>query len=174
MHRSWLLVLALLLISAPAVSQSTSSDSGGTQALVAEVRQLRKDLQSTNGYALKAQVLLYYLQVQEATVARVSQHLNDVRSKHAAIQEHQRQLVSTMKYYEKIADDSAASPAQQKEAQQQVSSIKTELPSVAAQEQQEQTAEMEAEEQLRAEQAKLGGLEDRVDRLEKEFGSNPQ
>jgi hypothetical protein len=33
---------------------------------------------------------------------------------------------------------------------------------------------MEAEEQLRAEQAKLGGLEDRVDRLEKELGSNPQ
>src|SRR5438445_11569029 len=173
MHRSWLLVPGLLLISAPAVSQSTSSDSEGMQALVAEVRQLRKDLQSTNGYALKAQVLLYRLQVQEAAVARVSQHLNDVRSKLAAIQERQRQLVGTMKYYEKIADDSGASPAQQKEAQQQVSSIKTELPSVAAQEQQAQTAEMEAEEQLRAEQAKLDGLEDRVDRLEKELNGNP-
>ena len=174
MHRSWLLVLGLLLISAPAVSQSTSSDSGGMQALVAEVRQLRKDLQTTNGYALKAQVLLYRLQVQEATVARVSQHLNDVRSKLAGIQEHERQLASTMKYYEKIAEESAATPAQQKEAEQQVSSIKTELPSVAAQEQQAQTAEMEAEEQLRAEQAKLGSLEDRVDRLEKELGSNRQ
>ncbi|HEV2197013.1 MAG TPA: hypothetical protein VGR55_15615 [Candidatus Acidoferrum sp.] len=173
MHRSWLLILVLLLVSAPAVSQSTPSDSEGMQALVAEVRQLRKDLQTTNGYALKAQVLLYRLQVQEATVARVSQHLNDVRSKLAAVQERQRQLVGTMKYYEKIADDSAATPAQQKEAQQQVSSIKTELPSVAAQEQQAQTAEMEAEEQLRAEQAKLGSLEDRADRLEKELGSNP-
>lgn len=78
-----------------------------------------------------------------------------------------------MKYYEKIADDSQASPAEQKEAQQQVSSIKTELPSVAAQEQQAQTAEMEAEEQLRTEQAKLSALEDRVDRLEKDLGSNP-
>jgi len=173
MHRSWLLVLCLLLISAPAVSQSTSSDCAGMQALVAEVRQLRKDLQTTNGYALKAQVLLYRLQVQEATVARVSQHLSDVRSKLAGTQEHQRQLAGAMKYYEKIADDSGATPAQQKEAQQQVSSIKTELQSVAAQEQQEQTAEMEAEEQLRAEQAKLGSLEDRVDRLEKELGSNP-
>jgi chromosome segregation ATPase len=144
------------------------------QALVAEVRQLRKDLQTTNGYALKAQVLLYRLQIQEATVARVSQHLNDVRSKLAGTEEHQRQLASTMKYYEKIADNSEASPAQQKEAQQQVSSLKTELQSVAAQEQQEQTTEMEAEEQLRIEQAKLGSLEERVDRLEKELGSNPQ
>lgn len=174
MHRSWLLFLGLILISAPAVSQSTSSDSAGMQALVAEVRQLRKDLQTTNAYAFKAQVLLNRLQVQEATVARVSQHLNDVRSKLAAIQEHQGHLTSTMKYYEKIANDSEASTTQQKEAQQQVSSCKTELQSVAAQEQQAQTAEMEADEQRRAEQAKLGSLEDRVDRLEKELGSNPQ
>jgi chromosome segregation ATPase len=173
MSRPWVFVLCFLLFSASGLGQSTSSESQGMQALVAEVRQLRQDLHTTNGYALKAQVLLYRLQVQEATVARVSQHLNDVRSKLAAIQEHQRQLVGTMKYYEKIADDSEASPAQQKEAQQQVSSIKTELPSVAAQEQQAQTAEMEAEEQLRAEQAKLDGLEDRVDRLEKELNGNP-
>jgi hypothetical protein len=33
---------------------------------------------------------------------------------------------------------------------------------------------MKAEDQPRAEQAKLGALEDRVDRLEKELGSNPQ
>src|SRR5207302_1524810 len=158
MSRPWVFVLCFLLFSASGLGQSTSSESQGMQALVAEVRQLREDLHTTNGYALKAQVLLYRLQVQEATVARVSQHLNDVRSKLAAIQEHQRQLVGTMKYYEKIADDSEASPAQQKEAQQQVSTIKTELPSVAAQEQQAQTAEMEAEEQLRAEQAKLDGL----------------
>ena len=174
MHRSWFFALSFLFLSASGLGQSTSSDSEGMQALVAEVRQLRKDLQTSNGYALKAQVLLYRLQVQEATVARVSQHLNDVRSKLAGIQEHQRQLASAMKYYEKTADDSEASPARQKEAQQQVSSIKTELQSVAAQEQQAQTAEMEAEEQLRAEQAKLDSLEDRVDRLEKELGSNSQ
>ena len=173
MHRSWFFALSFLFLSASGLGQSTSSESQGMQALVAEVRELRKDLQTTNGYALKAQVLLYRLQVQEATVARVSQHLNDVRSKLAAVQEHQRQLVGALKYYEKIADDSAATPTQQKEAQQQVSSIKTELPSVGAQEQQAQTAEMEAEEQLRAEQAKLGSLEDRADRLEKELGSNP-
>src|SRR5207249_276992 len=117
MSRPLVFVLCFLLFSASGLGQSTSSESQGMQALVAEVRQLREDLHTTNGYALKAQVLLYRLQVQEATVARVSQHLNDVRSKLAAIQEHQRQLVGTMKYYEKIADDSEASPAQQKEAQ---------------------------------------------------------
>jgi hypothetical protein len=33
---------------------------------------------------------------------------------------------------------------------------------------------MEAEEQLRTEQARLAGLEDRIERLEKDLGSNLQ
>src|SRR5205807_8070394 len=128
MSRPWVFVLCFLLFSASGLGQSTSSESQGMQALVAEVRQLREDLHTTNGYALKAQVLLYRLQVQEATVPRAPQHLNDVRSKLAAIQEHQRQLVDTMKYHEKIADDSQCSPAQQKQVQQHASSTTTEPP----------------------------------------------
>ena len=54
---------------------------------MAEVRQLRKDLQSTNGSALKAQILLSRLQDQEGAVARLSQHLEDVRSKLADTQD---------------------------------------------------------------------------------------
>jgi hypothetical protein len=143
------------------------------QALVAEVRQLRKDLQTTNGYALKAQILLYRLQVQEATVARVSQHLSDLRSKLTETQRHRRDVAASLKHFEELTDDSEISPATRKEVQREISGKKSELESLAAEEQQRQTAEMEAEEQLRAEQAKLSGLEDRVDRLEKELGSNP-
>src|SRR6266436_7830537 len=173
MHRSWLLVLGLLLISAPAVSQSTSSDSGGVQALVAEVRQLRKDLQTTNGYALKAQVLLYRLQVQEATVARVSQHLNDTRSRLDETQRHRRDVAASLKRNEEFADNNEASTADRKAVQSEISRLKAELENLAGEEQQRQTAEMEANEQLRAEQAKLSGLEERVDRLEKELDGNP-
>jgi chromosome segregation ATPase len=143
------------------------------QALVAEVRQLRKDLQTTNGYALKAQILLYRLQVQEATVARVSQYLSDLRSKLTETQRHRRDVAAALKHFEELTDDSEISPAARKEVQREISGKKSELESLAAEEQQRQTAEMEAEEQLRAEQAKLSGLEDRVDRLEKELGSNP-
>ena len=50
------------------------------QALVAEVRQLRKDLQASNGNALKAQILLSRLQFQEEAVARASERLNDARN----------------------------------------------------------------------------------------------
>jgi hypothetical protein len=59
----------------------------GHAGMVAEVRQLGKDLQITNGNALKVQVLLYRLQVQEAIVAHVSEHLDDCRSRLADIGE---------------------------------------------------------------------------------------
>jgi hypothetical protein len=54
MHRAWLVILGLLLISAPSFSQSTSQDSQTLQALLAEVRQLRHDLQTTTLAAQKA------------------------------------------------------------------------------------------------------------------------
>src|SRR5258708_8228950 len=97
MRRTWFFVLCFLLLSVSSLAQSTPTESQGMQALVTEVRQLRKDLQASNGYALKAQILLYRLQVQEATVARVSQHLNDVRSQLAQKQGHHQHLPAFLK-----------------------------------------------------------------------------
>ena len=172
MRRTWF-VLCFLLLPVSSLAQSASSESQGMQALVAEVRQLRKDLQASNGYALKAQLLFYRLQVQEATVARASQYLNDERSKLAQTQEHRRAMAATLKRTEELADNSDASPADRKEVQREVSRLRAELENLAGEEQQRQAAEMEANEQLRTEQAKLSGLEDRVDRLEKELDGNP-
>jgi len=76
MRRVWLFVFSVcfLLFCASALGQSPSSEQG-MQALVAEVRQLRRELQASNGNALKAQILLSRLQIQEAAVARASERL---------------------------------------------------------------------------------------------------
>jgi cell division protein FtsB len=81
-----------------------------------------------------------------------------------------------LKRNEELDNSGAAeiSPADRKQIQFDISRLKIELENLTAEEQQRQTSEMEAEQQLRTEQAKLGALEDRVDRLEKELGSNPQ
>ncbi len=168
-----MVVVFLLFLSEAGLGQSTSNDSQGMQALVAEVHQLRKDLQVTHGYDLKAHILLYRLQVQEATVGRVAQHLNDLRSRLAETQGHRRDVAASLKRLEESLDSTEISPADRKQVQWEISAKKSELESLAAEEQQRQSAEMEAEEQLRTEEAKLGGLEDRVDRLEKELDSNP-
>lgn len=172
MRRSLLFILCFLFLSASGLCQSTATESLGMQALVAEVHQLRKDLQTTNANALRVQLLLYRLQAQEATVRRASEHLNEARARLAGTQRRREEVTATLKRFEESIDNAELSPADRKQVQQEGSRNKAELESLAAEEQQRQTAEMEAEEQLRAEQAKLSGLEDRVDRLEKEL-ENP-
>lgn len=167
----WIVPVGLLLLSAPCLGQSTS-DGSQMQALVQEVRLLRKDLQTANGNALKAQLLLNRLQLQQAAVARLSDRLSEARGRLADMQRHRTEVAGTLKQFEDSLDNTDISPQDRKQIQYEISRNKTELENLATEEQQRQTAQMEAEEQLRTGQAKLDELESRVDRLEKEL-ENP-
>jgi len=173
MRRFWLFVFSVCFLSfcASTLGQSPSSEQG-MQALVAEVRQLRKDLQASNGNALKAQILLQRLQFQEAAVARASERLNDARGRLAATQRHRAEVADTSRRFAELLENTETSSEDRQRFQGEISAKKQELEALAAVEQQQQAAEMEAEEQLRTEQAKLNELEERVDRLEKNL-DNP-
>ncbi len=112
---------------APALGQTTSSNSEGMQALVAEIRQLRKDLQTTNGYALKTQILLYRLQVQEATVRLVGQHPKALRSQLAETQKQRWDVAAALKREEESSDHTEISPADRKQIQWEISGNKSVL-----------------------------------------------
>ena len=171
--RTWLFGLCLLFVSASGLGQSTATESQGMQALVAEVRQLRMDLQATNRNALKAEVLFRHLQFQQAAVAQVSARLNNAREGITDIQRRRAAVAATLKQLQGSLDSTERPPADQKQTEDFISTNKAELELLATQEQQRQADEMEAEEQLRTEQAKLNDLEERVDRLEKALESNP-
>lgn len=174
MCRTWVFVFSVcfLLLCTSGLGQSTSNESQGMQALVAEVRQLRNDLQATNGYALQAQVLFYRLQFQQATVTRVSGRLSDARGRIFDIQRRRAQVAAILKQFEESLDSTEPSPADRKQIEGLIETNKAELESLATEEQQRQAAQMDAEEQMRVEQAKLNELEERVDRLEKDL-DNP-
>jgi DNA repair exonuclease SbcCD ATPase subunit len=167
MQRSTFLVLGLFIISTPALSQTTSTDSQTLQALPAEVRQLRQDLQTTTVAAQRAQILLYRLQVQEAAVSRASQHLADARAKLAETQSARTKLAAQIKSSEDFVHNTENPPAGRKQIEGWLPQGKARLESLESEEQQRQTREIEAEEQRRMEQAKLGGLQDRLDQIEK-------
>jgi hypothetical protein len=69
MKRLSFVPLALLLAS-PAFAQSNPTDSETLKALLAEVRLLRHDLQTTTVAAQRSQILVYRAQAQESVVAR--------------------------------------------------------------------------------------------------------
>ncbi len=139
MRRPLLLVPSLLLISMPVFGQSASNDSQTLQALLAEVRQLRHDLQTTTVAAQRAQILIYRVQAQESVVRRMQERVDDARSRLA-----------------------------------QVRFIKVRFDADANKEGEIQATITDAEDRLRMEQAKLGGLQDQLDRLDKTLESAGQ
>src|SRR6266436_6135774 len=160
------LPLGLLLVSS-ALAQTNPSDSDTLKALLAEVRLLRHDLQTTTIAAQRAQILVYRAQAQESVVRRMQERVDDTRSKLAQIQSEQRNRASTMKQIEERRRQSETTTTAQKELEEMLAQIKARFDADANKEQEAQAKLIESEEQLRLEQAKLAGLQDQLDRLEK-------
>ena len=180
MHRPLLLVPSLLLISMPVFGQSVSSDSQTLQSLLAEVRQLRHDLQTTTVAAQRAQILIYRVQAQESVVRRMRDRVDDARSKLAQIRFEQESRAATIKRIEEKRSHTETPAAEQKDLEDSLSQVKARLDAGANTEQETQATLTEAEVQVRVEQAKLGELQDQLDRLDKtlenssrQAGSNP-
>jgi chromosome segregation ATPase len=167
MHRSCFLIPVFLLIPAPVYGQSNSTDSQTLQALLAEVRQLHHDLQTTTIAAQRAQILLYRLQGQEAIVARASQRLDDARARLVEVQSNRTKLTADIKKYEELVSQTENSPTDRKQIEDLLPQLKAKLAAFENEEQQRQTREIEAEDELRTERAKLGELQVQLDRLEK-------
>jgi chromosome segregation ATPase len=175
MKRLSLLPLALLLATT-AFAQTNSDDSDTLKSLLSEVRLLRQDLRTTTVAAQRAQILVYRAQAQESVVRRIQERVDDTRSKLAQIQTEQRNRASSLKQIEEKRSRSETTTAEQKELEGMLAQIKARFDTEANKEQETQAKLIESEEQLRLEQAKLGGLQDQLDRLEKllESSGNPK
>jgi chromosome segregation ATPase len=167
MNRSPLFVLGLLLFSTVCFGPTTPSDSQTLQALLSEVRQLRQDLQTTIIAAQRAQILIYRLQGQEAAVTRASQRLDEAREKLARIQDERKHVATDVKQHEDFISNTENPPTQRKEVEGALPRVKTRLESLENEEQQRQAREIEADQQLRAEEVRLSDLRDQLDRLDK-------
>ena len=167
MNRSGLFELGLLLFSTVCFGQTTAGDSQTLQALLSEVRQLRQDLQTTTIAGQRAQILIYRLQGQEAAVARASQRLEEAREKLARTQDERKHVAADVKQQEEFISNMENPAAERKEVERMLFQSKTRIESLDSQEQQLQTREIDAEQQLRAEEVRLSDLRDQLDRLDK-------
>ncbi len=170
MRRSWFLVLGLLLTSSAAFGQTSSAESQTLQALLAEVRQLRRDLQTTTATAQRVQILLFRLQVQEAAVARMERRLDDAHSNLTQTQFELKRLASEIKLREEMQNNTQ-NPVERRELEEVLPKLKAELESLRSTEQQLQARESEAEQELRVEGAKLTALHGQLEMLDKSLES---
>jgi hypothetical protein len=166
MHRLFLLALGFLLASTVSVGQTAPADSQTLQALLVEVRQLRKDLQTTTVASQRVQILLYRMQLQQSAVARAQSRLDDVNAKLVEARAGVRHFTSETERAEAGLKDSQVS-ANGKENENMLARLKGELESQKAAGQEWETKEVEAVQELRAEEAKLVALQEQFDQLDK-------
>jgi DNA repair exonuclease SbcCD ATPase subunit len=169
MRRACVLFLVVFGIPVAIFGQAASSDSQSLQALLTEVREFRQELRISLARMQSAQIFLSRLQTQQAAVTRASERLNDARSKLADAQTHQKDVRNNLKRFEDALSDEQ-NPAQQKELRDRINISKAELENSTYVEQC-QAAEIDAEQQLRAEQDKLNVLETQLDELVRKLGN---
>jgi DNA repair exonuclease SbcCD ATPase subunit len=163
MRQTFLLILLVAGIPSATLGQAPASDAETLRALLTEVRELRRDLRVSLARIQVVQILLSRLQTQQAVVTRASDRLNDVRSKLADAQNHQKDVRTNLKRLED-ALGAEQNPEQQKELRDRINNAKSELEESTYVEQY-QSAEADADQQLRIEQEKLNALETQLDDL---------
>jgi len=165
MRRSAVLALSLLVFSSPALGQAPPTDSQTLQALLAEIRQLRQDLQTSAIAARRAQILIYRLHAQEAAVAHTSQQLEEAKSSLEQFRARRKYQEFQIKQYEGMRDR-AENAAQRQQFEDAIAQLKAQMEAMVPEEQEAQTKETESKQQSRIEQAKLDQLQDELDRLD--------
>jgi chromosome segregation ATPase len=169
MLRFWLSTAAFFFGLVPGWGQSPATDSQNLQALLTEVRQLRRDLQTVAIVSQRSHILIFHLQVAETAVRYAQDRADTFRNELERVQTDRKRQAEEIKRVEEAKDSSDTPAAQQKELESALLDMKAKYDST--EEQDLQTKLNEAEEQLRTEQAKLNVLEDQLSALEKSLES---
>jgi chromosome segregation ATPase len=156
---------SFFLFSSSAFGQATPTESQTLQAVLAEIRQLRQDLQTSAIAARRAQILIYRLRVQEDAVANASQRLDEAKSSIEQLRANRKYHESEIKRYEEMKDR-PENAAQRKQFEDAITEFKAQIEALLHEEQEAQMRETELEQQSRIEQAKLEQLDGELDRLD--------
>ena len=166
-----LALLAAATSAAPAVAQNTNSDAATMQALLTEVRLLRRTLEKSIMLGPKMQLLLQRAQMQDQKVARISQQLEDVRKQIATEAAQQTKVGESIAQIEQEISSEADT-----ERRKQMEDMRAGLKKMAANgpDQQLQTRESALTNTLQTEQAVLNEINEKLDALERQFDVSPQ
>ena len=163
MRRTLLPMIVLIGMSTCSFGQSTGAETQALQALLSEVRALRQELRASLNRTQNMQILLARFQIQEGVKTRAADRLNEARQKLLDAQIRQKELELEQKRLEDAPP--AIDPQQQIDLLDRINRIKSELEVTGHLLQQRQTAEVQAEKEMREEQDKLNTLENQMDEL---------
>ena len=165
--RRFCLLLCTALIPTFAVAQSSVMDSQNLRALLDEVRQLRRDLQTTTVAAQRVQIVLYRLQLQDAAVDRATRAMEEAHTKLATVIEARTRAATQIQDLEERQGRTQNLNLQErKDIEEAIPQLKRRTEQLAVDEEQARARASEAEGQLKVEQLKLDALHKLLDQLD--------
>jgi chromosome segregation ATPase len=160
-------VAVMLFGTSAGLCQTTAKEPDALQALLAEVHQLRQDIEAVTVASQRVQIALYSLQMQDAAVARATARLDAVRSKCSAVAAERDHFVSEAQRQESAIAGGTLPTNELADFRALLSHAKSVAEAKNAEVQSRQASEADASSQLRNDQAKLADLQDRIERLDK-------
>jgi len=170
-HRIVFCFLVGLFTAVEAVAESPAPDSQMTLAMLAEVRQLRRDLQAATATIQRVQIVMFRLQVQGGLLENAKQRLEQARNICNQILG-EREMMRAQIDQAEISRRNAQNPGEQRAAEGMVSRINAQIARLANRERECQVQQPEAETQFRNEDAKMADLQDQLERLDRVLGGN--
>jgi hypothetical protein len=157
-------LLLPLLCCAACMPAQTPADS----QLLNEVRQLRQDLATTTLSMQRTQILLYRLQLSDAAMTRATQRADQASAHLIAVQQRHKNRANQIQSLEAQLN-LPPDPSIKEKLPDIIADFKREMESWAPDEQDAQARQIDAESQLRAEQAKRDDLEAALGKLDKQL-----
>jgi hypothetical protein len=159
-------MVAPALWAIPAPAQTAASEQQVLQVLLTEIHELRKDIQNTAANIQRVQIAMYRVGAQAAIVEKVSQRLELARNECKQNQALADSIQAQLRLQEEVLRN--AQDAQvRKRVEEQIQSLRESVEPSAREAQSCLAEQLETENQLRTEQAKMSELEDRLDRLDR-------
>jgi hypothetical protein len=166
---------AIIVVTASLTYAQTPSDAT-TQALLAEVRQLRLAMERIASVTPKAQLTLQRLQLQQDHVSRVSRQLEELRDQIAKAAAEDGHMVGQLKAMEgHLAEEQDATKRKSMEDELKMMKTRFEQHSEQrrSQDAQQRAREGELASRLYTEQGKMNELNDRLNALERQLELPP-
>ncbi len=157
----------ILLAAANGMGQTQATDPDALRALLAEVHQLRQDIEAMTVASQRVQIALYGLQLQDAAVTRAGQRVDNARNRRMGAEAGRDRVAADVQKMETAITGGTLNDADSKAIQQRLPELKGELERSTVEVQSWQAAEAEATSQFRTEQAKLNEMQDRIEKLDK-------
>jgi chromosome segregation ATPase len=167
-------VFAVMLLAASAGwGQTSAKDAGTTQALLTEVRELRRAIEGMTVASQRIQITLYALQMQDAAVARAEQAADADRNRCASIEVNRQHTAQAAQQLENASASvtPGVEQAANKDLKERLAEMKANLDMVNSDAEGCRAIEAEASNKLQTERSRLTELQDRIGRLDKALES---